>query len=475
MSDIINIGESSSDHDTNESTTIITCFKDEYFTKPIIVLNDDDTFGTIRRIWFDSNLVCTLNGTSLMYIDVTNSWRNLADNQTMIRVNAIVGASAAVVNFHIAFSPYREFIERNCRLRPARTPPTSINISTLRLEISVGDNKDVLLFKPCNGLVDVDGTLNCFDTLSTVCYLPLSYNTIPETYYYPGNGVIMAFLFKLFNDYRDLITIMWTIGNAIVEPIGQTKSILLIGPGGSGKSTVLKVISKCIPGVTHVIPEYYLTSTNNRIIDLLSVVVASSRLAICYDVDLHKSSLNLSTLKNITGGDTLIVHGSSVHTSCSVFMASNNVPNASTDSELLSTAIQRRLILFDMSVNALELGTMDDNFDLSDCFDFMLLCVYYRIKFLSVPITSRTLVYTLTMDRFHLACERLSFNECSTIHEVDGDTVILILCSILSCDRNTLITNCRLISKSSVFLQNDKYYIKDLSLKDGSSSISGSK
>jgi hypothetical protein len=136
-----------------------------------------------------------------------------------------------------------------------------------------------------------------------VCIMPIDTNVIPSIYRFPGEGRILIALMKLFPDPRAFVTILWHIGNCLVDPVSRPKCVMLCGPGGSGKSTVLQQVHSCLGGCCGIIPDGSLVGTSKSMSTDFAEVIASCRMALCYDVDLEAHPLNMSIFKDISGSD----------------------------------------------------------------------------------------------------------------------------------------------------------------------------
>jgi hypothetical protein len=54
--------------------------------------------------------------------------------------------------------------------------------------------------------------------------MPVGTTIVPDRWTAPGGEVILDYIRSLFRDARDLVTFMWMVGNAIMDPVYMPKS-----------------------------------------------------------------------------------------------------------------------------------------------------------------------------------------------------------------------------------------------------------
>ncbi|KAI1906218.1 hypothetical protein LOZ61_006776, partial [Ophidiomyces ophidiicola] len=310
--------------------------KDVDWEKPMVQTKGRERFDDIDKWLYRPGLVCRIYGGEYIFIDTSNYWTNLASSEAMSRVNSLVGILNATVNYEKSIRAFLKYIVKRCNSRVGKSIPTSVCIGTKRLELDLDRETRSIRFYDSRPLLD-DISHNIHAGVAGVCIMPIDTIAIPEAYTFPGKGDIVNYLQKLFPDMRDFMTIIWHIGNCLVDPIARPKSVMLCGPGGSGKR--------------------YTKSMHPDVAE----VIASNRMAICYDVDLEKDQLNMGVFKNISGSDYIRVGHISYL---------DKQPQYHTD------AIMRRVVCVLMNVAALSIPATVVPEDPESRMDFACFCIY---------------------------------------------------------------------------------------------------
>src|SRR5699024_9760130 len=79
----------------------------------------------------------------------------------------------------------------------------------------------------------------------------------------------------------------------------------------------------------------------------------SSRMVICYDVDLERRNMNIGVFKHNSGGDYVHVGMINAKSACSLALATNGLPNIADEPLYTSDAVVRRLVIVPMIVDVL--------------------------------------------------------------------------------------------------------------------------
>ena len=335
---------------------------DSNWSTPMIDLGERERFDKLNYSLYTPGFLCTSNGSQYVFVDIANSWCNLASPTTTVRVCSMMDVKNATVNYDIAFRPYIDYLLKRCDAKVAKTMPTSVCIATRRLEIIPTEAKRTLRFEICRSLVEIAPNFNekpipsiIKQSIEGLCVMPVATSVFLEEYTFPGVSSILNFLHPLFHDSRDMFTLLWHIGNCLVDPVLRPKSLMLVGQGGSGKSTVMQVIYSVLRGCSGVLPDGTLTARSSKMPSDVAEVIVSSRMAICYDVGLDNDNFNMSVFKNISGSDYIRVGFHSCKTFCSLTFGSNHLIDIEKQTEYTDDAIMRRLVVLNMNVNALDI------------------------------------------------------------------------------------------------------------------------
>lgn len=301
----------------------LTWAKDVQWYKPFVKYKGSDRFDVLDAL-SQKGLFVKANDERYMFVDVLNHWCNLASKVAMIRLCGLMDIKNATVNYPNATEAYNEYIIKRCDANEASTLPVSVCIGTMRLEVTIIPEKKTLMFTESRTVIDREGkTGNVPAIVYQCCIMPIRSTIHPTVYVFPGKCDLLGYIAQLYPDPRDLVTLLWHIGNCVVDPVSNPKSLMLYGPGGSGKSTVLRVIANVLGSCCGLLPDGCLTSLNNGMPVAVASVIAANRMAVCYDVALDKFPLNMAVFKNISGSDYVRVGELSVKTNCSLTIGTN--------------------------------------------------------------------------------------------------------------------------------------------------------
>ncbi|PLW36976.1 hypothetical protein PCASD_06651 [Puccinia coronata f. sp. avenae] len=197
-------------------------------------------------------------------------------------------------------------------------------------------------------------------------------------------------------------------GTCLLDPVRRNTFAILYGPGGNGKSTVIRTLANTLRGASAPIPEQHITSKSSGLHSEIVEPLVSKRLLYCADVDLKNHSLNLGFVRSSTGQDKISTPMGEASVSCSVIIGSNSLPSYKEQDDWLTEAIMRRVIVLPMLVDALsirgpELPDSEDAY-----ITFALRCVHTRMNYEQPPLSSLAIMMTLLgsewQHHMHLFC-----------------------------------------------------------------------
>lgn len=413
--------------------------------------------------WINSSTnTCTLMGTPLIFVDSLNHWDNMASSSAIVHINNILEMGNATVNYDVAFGPYRQVVHKYCSLVTASMPPMSVNIGTRRLSVELIDNA-TLAFRQVQPLIKAKDENSSADiTLAGICYQPVTSVFIPKLYRYPGNGDVINYLSHVVPNTNDLLSIMWSIGNSIIDPVLNPRIILLVGPGGTGKSSLLRMIQMCTEGCSGTVRGTAITTKKSYMPNEITSLLVSCRILVGYDIDLIDGNINIPTLKGLTGGDFVHFRGSNIRSHCSLFLASNALPNIETGIELTTDAVHRRLVSIPMESSAMFLPYQPEPSLADQKLDFMCACVHTRLLFKHMPLSVASLVMSLAHSRFTEIRDRLFFKDGVVPNDSEGQIAVSILAVDLKCSNDEIVRRASLINPTLVVEVNGAKVIKGM-------------
>ncbi|GKT67463.1 hypothetical protein ColTof3_14802 [Colletotrichum tofieldiae] len=235
-----------------------------------------------------------------------------------------MGIENATVKYDKSFAPYAKCIGKYCSVRVAKYPPLSVCIGTVRLTVHFDYQSGRINFGLCEPLLPQSAS-ELDPAILSLPHQPIATDMLPQVYTYPGSSLL--------------------------DPFTRLRAVMLAGPGGSVKSTVLKMVQRAMEGCCSMIPDGSLTSKRDGMSETVASAVVSSRMVVCYDVDLENHHMNLGTFKNISGGDYVQIGRMYTKSCCSLALATNGLPDTEEVPLCSSDAVVRRLLIVPMEVD----------------------------------------------------------------------------------------------------------------------------
>jgi hypothetical protein len=238
--------------------------------------------------------------------------------------------------------------------------------------------------------------------------------------------------------------------------------MMLVGPGGAGKSTALRMAMAALSGAVNIIPDNILTRDYEGLSDKVAQVVIKSRLVVCFELDLIKRDMNMSVFKNITGNDFVRAGEFMSRAACSFGIATNGLHNVVREPEFMSDALSRRMVCIKMDVDTSNADFEPDPSMSRDKMDFLCACAYIRMKHSHLPITPEDLIITLAGTLYPTVMRHIREERSRPVEVIEGRAVISIIAGILSTDVRSVIDRCKLISMSCIDYTPMGYIIRGL-------------
>lgn len=447
----------------NSSTGHIQWRKDVKWKENLVKNEADrDRHNQIDTWLVNDGLLCRIYGGEYMYVDTANCWCNLASIEAIGRLNIIVGITNATVNIDKSIRQFQKYMVKRCNVNVGKPIPTSVCIGTERLEIEVDENNSTIAFNECRPLVDVARRID--KVVKTACIMPIDTDIIPNIYRFPGESTILVALMKLFPDLRSLTTVLWHVGNCLVDPVSRPKCLMICGPGGSGKSTLLQQMFACLTGCCGILPDGSLVGGSRSMPSEITEVIASCRMAVCYDVDLERDPLNMSIFKNISGSDYVRVGSNSIKTNCSLTLATNGVVDIDKQPDYLEDSIMRRTASVLMNVNALSIPSSIIPEDSLSRMDFSCAAIYIRMTYEHMPISPNDLLLSMCQSKIDDAVKYIK-EATSDVSVFDGIEVINILSAILKKTPQSIIFKAKLITPLAVIKCGSHVILRGLTVR----------
>lgn len=440
----------------------LTWAKDTDWGKPFVVYKGAERFQAIDESLAMKGLLALINGERYIFVDTLNYWCNLAAKIAMLRLCGLMDIKNATVNYPDATVGYNEYIIKRCDANEATALPVSICVGTMRLEVTMIPEKKMLIFTEARTVIDRAGKIGQVPPIVyQACIMPIRSTIRPTRYIFPGKCDLLGYVAQLYPDPRDIVTLLWHIGNCILDPVSNPKSLMLYGPGGSGKSTVLRIIANMLGSCCGLLPDGCLTSRDNGMPIAVSSVIASNRMAVCYDVALDKFPLNMSVFKNISGSDYVRVGELYVKTNCSLTIGTNGYPDIDKQPEYNEDAIMRRVVGIVMDVSALDIPIIVEPSGADDRIDMVCAATYIRMLYEYMPVSPLRILSTLTASYYTRVLELVE-ETSDAITTAEAYEVLCIIGRVINARPESVAYKARLVSRTSIYEVEGRLFIKGL-------------
>lgn len=408
-------------------------------------------------------LVSDINGMEVGYVDVMNYWVPLVSSTYALRCMQMIGNTNASVNYGNGFSGYVPKLIKAASAYSVPICPLSVCVGTRRLIVNWDIGTSTIEFTQASALVTVPKPKRILPTyVRSICFLPAAHTIIPRSFSYPNRGRWMEHIEPFFPDKRALVTYLWIVGNCILDPVTKPRCLLLCGPGGSGKSTALRGARASLTGCTGLLADNCLQEKSSQVASEVAGIVVSSRLAVCFELDFDKKPVNMALLKNVTGGDYIKVGDFMCKALCSFMIATNGLPDHSTQKEFQSDAIMRRLVCLEMKVTTSKLDTVADPNDTESRLNLLCNAIVVRLHFQHLPIRPMDVLLTLCGSKYHYACKFVKESSTGIIDQAEGRSVAVFLAGLLDLPVDEVLNKARFISPTCIEKTPVGYVIKGL-------------
>lgn len=271
-----------------------------------------------------------------------------------------------------------------------------------------------------------------------------------------------TFVSSLFQDPMELLTIEWSIGHAMLDPHSFSKTVILYGEGGHGKSTMIEVINSALMGCCGTIPDGALSNLGSGLKQDVASIVASNRVVTAGDVGGADRNTNLSVIKSITGHDFIQMSPSRVKTACTLFYATNHLDDPNSNPEWKTPAIMRRVVVVLMNAPIMDDFSGKVPYDPVSRLDFALRCVHTRLSYPYMPVSGVSIVYTLVGSKMDEISKFIVARDAQDCTEDDSTVATSIVAGAIGITTEEAGQLARRVSKWCVIEIGEFYYIKGI-------------
>lgn len=364
---------------------------DEGWDKELVPGGKGYKYRQLDKELIDKGLVVYYHGNTYIFLTGSNVWSTFVSSEAQTQICTIVGSDNVSVNYLPASEPFIDYLESHATRVSAI--PVSICVGTRRKVLNV--DGDTITFRDCDPVVSIALGAGIDERVSTFCNMPCKFSQLPELWVHREMSKLERFILPLFVDPIELTTLKWILGGIPLDPAMPSKFVILYGDGGTGKSTILETIRAIFKGCCSTIPNGTFTSTNSDVPLKTAQIIASNRIVTSGELDLKKKPLNIHIVKELTGHDSISVPPVTVTTACTLVTATNYLPDHRVQEEWCTSQVARRTVVLPFSVNAEEIPKVQRPDELEDVIDFLLECVYTRLTVPEMPISPRSILYTI--------------------------------------------------------------------------------
>ena len=403
-------------------------------------------------------LLCVSDGNIYVFLTTLNIWSIICAKQCIVFINNLIGIESATVKYGDAFEPYASFLEREASDKIADDIPQSICIGTERLKVTVVPGG--LKLSRCQSLLPFLPQTKSI--LSTLCYMPLSIRGWPQNWTKTSDYPMYRYLAPLFVDPVELKTLEWCIGHSLIDPHTFSKTVILYGEGGRGKTTTINALASALMGCCGTIPDSALVNLGAGLPERVVQTVASNRVVTAGDVGGEGRNTNLTVIKALTGHDYMPLGALRVKTACTLLYATNTLDDPRENTEWTTDAIMRRVVVIGMTAVVSDESLANVPKDSISKLDLCLRCVHTRLTNPYMPASPMSILLTLMGSRFEAVSKYLvPVNEA----EADDQEIIEannIVAAAINKTTEEVGRLARRITPYGVIQIGDFYYIKNI-------------
>jgi hypothetical protein len=351
----------------------------------------------VRASLTDRGMCSMYNGRMYIYLPNGNWWAPVQDAAALKVVCNAAGYDNVSVNYAMAAECFMTLLNRCAILNEVRVVPKSICVGIRRLAISVSDTEIRFTTAHCPP-ARLPSTYP--DTTKSMCVLPIDSPIVPSVVERGFNCSAYEFFRPFFGNEVEYHSALWVVGNSLIDPVKTSKCVILVGPGGTGKSTFMSYLVDSIGSCADVIPAHALYGNKSMSSDV-ATYCCTKRIVISPDVDFAQNPLNVQNYKLMMGNDYLATQPVKSKASCSMFIGCNTLPDPATTSEWTTTAISRRTIVIPMTTSVDKyLATHLLPISNEQRMEFLLKAIEIRLEYNNPPLSARSVMLTLCGYRY---------------------------------------------------------------------------
>jgi len=370
----------------------------------------------------ESKSIVRIDASLCIYIESARGWMPLRSSVSMEWI-ATEAKKYAPVNYAVAAEPILQKIER-CTW-PLVSIPSTFTLGFCRYTFTVYEDDSGYWAKFYSVRI-ADGDMSkssycCVPTPDTQPISQLSMRTIDHKF---SVGDALHWIMSVFD--KNMWSILWLIGDILTD-FGNKRMFILQGPGGVGKSTVIKIITTAIGGnVPNISPAYLKkrkrTDVAYNIPTNQLLQAAASRMVEVSDLEFDTNNeINMQAVKTLTGGDK--VQG--VTLSTTILCSMNAMPVYDNMASYVKPDRTRRVVVIPsvkkrQTEECTSLPLNSDGLN-----RLVALSLVIRLRYALPPLTAESVLHTLFQHRVEEAEALVVLKDKTSVAECVSATMLL--------------------------------------------------
>lgn len=215
---------------------------------------------------------------------------------------------------------------RAATLNHAPPIPRSICIGISRLSILESSSGESIMFETAsvpprllsNGLLSAK--------LRSLCLMPIINASYPTSVKKGFRCASYEYFRRFVTARKEIDTIMWVIGNSVLDPVSTARCVFLTGEGVTGKPSLCNYVYECLGKCAFIVDAAVLYGNHGLSWSVASQCV-SHWMMISPDVDFEQNRMNVQNFKTLLGHDYIKTEIGSAKTTASMLLGCNTLPD----------------------------------------------------------------------------------------------------------------------------------------------------
>ncbi|KAF8057794.1 hypothetical protein FPV67DRAFT_1677020 [Lyophyllum atratum] len=219
---------------------------EENWTENMCAIPVSEAEMCLRRNLTDIGLVTEVAGRTCVFLNGSNWWVPIEHPDALKMVCSAAGITNVPVNFATSASAFMIHINSAATMNRAPPIPRSVCIGISRLTVLESSDGESIMFETVsvpprllsNGLLS--------GKLRSLCLMPIINPLYPTIVKKGFKCMPYEYFCRFVTVRKEIDTIMWVVGNSILDPVSTARCVFLTGEGGTGKSSLCNYVYECL-------------------------------------------------------------------------------------------------------------------------------------------------------------------------------------------------------------------------------------